>query len=299
MLGEFMKVIDRDAKILNISHFDLDGAVCSILLRSVFNNVESVLLGQFQMEQFFNTKNLDGYDYIIMTDLCYDNDEFLNRSNVILLDHHSSAKKYHNVLNNKIVVESNSASHLVKTFLERMFKVSLECFDDLVYMTNDYDMWKWPDRYSKKSVFLNELFYYHKDNFLERFAYGDTRFTEDELVYLKKRIVDFKTYFAKLDIHYIEPINAAFVICNDYVNDVSQQLLYSDTYDITFCYIAKKKKMSIRTKRTDINLGTICKDNFNGGGHPQSAGISNIENLIELKKIIDGFIKIVVGCVNV
>lgn len=288
-----MNAIARDAKILNVSHFDLDGATCAVLLRSVFNNIETVLLGQHQLDDFFKSKNTDAYDYIILTDICYPNEQFLSKANVILLDHHESAKRYHNVLNGKFVVEGNSASHLVKLFLERMYKVSLDYFNGLIYLTNDYDIWKWPERNFKKAVFLNELFYYHKDTFLERFAYGDVRFTKDEISYLRKRMNDFEHYYSSLDIHYIDIANLAFVICSDYVNDVAQKLIYSEGYDFALCYIPKKKKISIRTKRDDINLGLICKEHFNGGGHPQSAGVSNIETHDDLKKIIAVLVKIV------
>lgn len=274
-----MKHIDRNAKILNVSHFDLDGAVCAVLLRSVFNNIESVMLGQYQMDKFFATKDLDAYDYIIMTDISFDNQQVMNRDNLILLDHHSTAVKYHDVKSGKIVVEGNSGCHLVKIFLERMFNTKLTMFDNLVYLANSYDMWLWPDQNYKKAVYMNEIFYYHKDSFLERFSGGDTRFTKKEIEFLRNRMNDFDKYWDTLSFHEFPQINAVFVVSNDYCNDVCHKLMYDDNYDYAFCYIANKKKLSFRSKLPDADLGKVVQELFNGGGHPQSAGLSNVTDV--------------------
>ena len=83
--------------ILNITHADIDGAACSILLKNMFgeDNVETIPIA-FNRADYVCTKALDSwskeYKKIIITDI-YPSKEIAARfegTNVCMFDHHDS-----------------------------------------------------------------------------------------------------------------------------------------------------------------------------------------------------------------
>ena len=69
-----MHKIDRDSKILNITHTDLDGVGCTILLNKVFSDVECISVGYDQVDGVILNTNPEDYDYIFVTDVRFPNE---------------------------------------------------------------------------------------------------------------------------------------------------------------------------------------------------------------------------------
>jgi oligoribonuclease NrnB/cAMP/cGMP phosphodiesterase (DHH superfamily) len=64
-----MKIIPRDAKILNITHVDFDGCGCSIVLGNVFKNIRYKFSSFYNIDEKLESTNYDEYDYILLTDI--------------------------------------------------------------------------------------------------------------------------------------------------------------------------------------------------------------------------------------
>lgn len=296
--------LNHSSKILSITHAHcLDGSCAQIVIENVFRNVFSIDCKydeiDKELEYFFQPEIYKNYDFIFLTDISPKDLSLLkNKNKVILLDHHNTALLHHNVNENKYVIpEKESGSSLTKRFCEAYFKKELKHLNDLIYLSKDYDLWT---KKNPKSTFLNELhFYYFSDHFKKRFFDGNTRFTEEEISYLRRRKQDFKNTFGSLDIYELHKIKGAYVEAEKFLNEIAEKLL-NDGYNIVFVRNQSpyKNSISVRCKKGFVDIGSILKELGYGGGHPEAGGfvepdfmkmkekIETIEKriLLELKK---------------
>ena len=76
-------------------------------------------------------------------------EEYLKNPKIILLDHHESALDLHDPSKNRFVIPSMCGAKLTQRFLERCFNLDLSKFDNLIYLTQDYDLWIHSNKKSK------------------------------------------------------------------------------------------------------------------------------------------------------
>jgi hypothetical protein len=266
-----MTRIPRNDRILSISHNDLDGAGCGILLGAIFPNITYVNCSYYDIDKELQATNPVDYDFIFVTDIFPNDQKSLEKfDNLILIDHHQTAE---NRPENKWYVNKKySATYLTKHFLEKMYGVdSLKSYTKLVKLINDYDLW---ERKYKGSSALNNLFsLYHSEKFRERFRSGDIEFNDREKEHIKDIQKRFDVLYDNLEIFEFEKINACFFISDISVNELSDKLLHTDGYDIVFFNTLKNYKISIRSKLDDFNVGMYLKEKNIGGGHFKAAGI--------------------------
>lgn len=267
-----MKEIKLTDKILNLTHKDLDGVVCSILLKNLFKNITIITTNFEDINKYLVTIDYNKYDWVFVTDLHPMSIEYLENPKIILLDHHSSAKEFHDPSKNRFVISKNACgSNVTKRFLERYFKIDLSKFNSLVYLTKDFDLWI---HNNKKSKMLNELFYrYWEEKFSERFADGNTRFTKDEINYIRKKIYNFNEIYNNLEIYELPKIKGCLITPNDFSNDCCDKLLKSG-YKVVISLIPKSKHVSIRHSIENFHMGNFLKLLKLGGGHHIAAGFT-------------------------
>lgn len=282
-----MKEIKITDKILNCSHKDLDGCVSNLLVCSVFKNTTSIFTNFEEINNYLVTINYDKYDWIILTDIHPMNEEYLKNPKIILLDHHESALDLHDPSKNRFVIPSMCGAKLTQRFLERCFNLDLSKFDNLIYLTQDYDLWI---HSNKKSKLLNELFFhYWEDKFKQRFANGSTRFTKDEIEYLRYKIKEFNKVFDTLEIHEIPQINGCMIVTDAFLNDCCEKLLKND-YNFVISLNPKNKHISIRHNIENFNCGNFLKLLDLGGGHAQACGLTE-DNFATAQERIEKFIE--------
>ena len=141
-----MNITDKNLKVLNITHFDMDGACCHIILKNYYKSVTALPI-TYQSEKTLFAKateeiNKEHYDLIICTDfypeIAY-KDLTTLKVPMIVLDHHESAEKFHN--GKTIVINTqNSASKLVFDLYNKLSDLSH--LEDLVNIVDDFDMYK-------------------------------------------------------------------------------------------------------------------------------------------------------------
>jgi oligoribonuclease NrnB/cAMP/cGMP phosphodiesterase (DHH superfamily) len=277
-----LKQILRNSKILSISHLDLDGAVCQIILGQVFNNIEYLSTSFYKMDSILKEINYNWYDHVILTDIHPDDYELLKISpKIILLDHHESALSVNNPSLMHYVIPGKCAAVLTKKFIEKYYNIKLSHLDELVKLTNDYDMWelKYP-----KSKQLNDLMFYkyRSKKFRDLFFNGRTEFTEEEIQWLKQRETDFEVRFNELNIYECEKINGCIVQSEEFINEICDRIMNEKKYEIVFCRNPFNGRVSIRHRIKNLNMGKILSDHKWGGGHQDSCGLF-VENLADFE----------------
>jgi oligoribonuclease NrnB/cAMP/cGMP phosphodiesterase (DHH superfamily) len=279
-----MKLNPR-AKILSISHNDLDGVGAQILLGACFKNITYVNCSYFDIDkELLSASITNDYDYVFVTDIFPNNVESLSGfNNLILIDHHQTAidcpeKRW-------FVNKKYSATYLVKHFLDKMFGADkLKKYTKMVKLINDYDLWQ---RKYKHSAVLNYLFtLYYADKFRERFRSGDLSLTLHEKEFISDINNKFDDLYENLEVFECETINACFFISDTMVNELSDKLLHTDGYDIVFFNTLKNYKVSIRSKLDDFNVGIYLKEKNIGGGHFKAAGV-DVATEEDMNKTLD------------
>ncbi|MFW6219529.1 MAG: hypothetical protein ACOC33_01545 [bacterium] len=268
-----MLKIPRDAKILSISHYDLDGCGCQIVLCNVFDNVTCISSSFYNLDEKLESIDYSKYDYVIITDIHPENKNLLYLSDkIILIDHHPS--DMHDPNNNHFVIDDKGvcATILTKHFCEKMFNEKLYHLNDFAYLVNDYDMWILKDKRSKQ---LNDLMFhkYKAVKFRQLFMDGRTKFTEDELKWLKEYNDKFYKMYDKLDVYEFEKINACIVNSFHFVNEIAHKLMEEENYNLVIVRNPNTERASVRGNLDSLDIGKILDELGWGGGHSKSAGM--------------------------
>lgn len=273
-----LKSISRNSKILSLSDSDFDGAVSQIVLANAFKNIECMKTTYTNIEETMRNVKYSDYDFVILTDISpADRTLFDLSDNIILLDHHDSALDLHCPEKMRSVISGRCSAFWAKDFCEKTLKIRLNHLNNLVYLCNDYDMWILR---SPKSRFMNALFYkYFSERFQKRFFSGDTRFTPDEISYIRKKKKAFKAIYDNLEIYDFESVNACLIQASEFHNDLCHKLLTDEKYNIVFLRNPVSKRVSVRNNNPDIHIGNILKGLKDengvsyGGGHKDAGGM--------------------------
>lgn len=266
---QYLNALSRDKRVLNITHFDMDGAASSIILGNVYQNIKYKYLRYDEVDSYLEKLNFSEYDIVIMTDISPTKAELIEDKNVFLLDHHDSALFLNCPEKNRIVRNGKSAALLVKEFFEHLFGIDLSELNEFCKVVNDYDMWVNKD---PRGWCLNELYYkYWNDGFRNRFFHGDLNFSEDEKTFILERKRKFDEVFNALEIYDLDSISGCLTFAHEFINDVCSKLLKK--YKIVLCLSPKSKNCSIRVNNPDVHIGQILKEFGFGGGHAQAGGM--------------------------
>jgi len=273
-------------RILNIHHNDLDGAVSCIVLKNSFYHVEEIDCQFGDVDRLMKRVDYKKFDWVFLTDIHPEDPNSLNLSdNIVLLDHHDSAKDLHNPEKFRWVISTVCGAKLTKRFCEKVFPdLDLSHLNNLVTLTNDYDLWT---HNIKKSRFLNEVFTkYFSTKFIERFKDGSTRFTDDEILYLRSRRKEFIKVCNNLDVTDLEKINGCIVVNQYFLNDVCERLMKEAGYRIVFSVNPKNSHTSIRHNIPNLHIGDLLKELQIGGGHKDAGAITE-DSLVNLKTKVE------------
>ncbi len=279
--------LSTGSKILSLTHANcLDGTSCQICLDNVFKNLDCVGVKYNDIDSILGSiidHDYEGYDFIFLTDISPTNKTLLeNKNKIILLDHHNTALDHHNPQENKYVFDGVCGTYLTKAFLERFFEKKMSSLNDLVYLVNDYDLWK---KNNAKSTFLNELhFMYFSDKFRKRFFGGDTRLNPREIEYIRKKKKEFQKAYDDIEVYDMHKIKACYFETDHFLNELCDRLLKL-RYDIVFCKSPTKNSISVRNKLPFIDIGGILKELGYGGGHHDAAGFFEPDFLKMKEKI--------------
>lgn len=293
--------------VFNISHADLDGVGCAIVLNNLFEKVESKYVTYYgtlnpvikEMEN--NPFALNKYDIIMITDVSLTPDQMkrifitLNvagyQGQFIFLDHHESSKQLHNPKANIYVVDGVCGTKITKTFCESLLDTKLDHLNEMAELINDYDLWKHENPNSKKLQHLltKEMKLDIKQglpNFAKKYHNGIqfNNLNESEKLIIKNAEDDITEVWDNLEVNLIDNSRIAFCFVNsDYINEMSDRLLNSPEVgvDVVITFDPKKKNGSIRasaSKIKNMNLTIVVEEIsktskvLSGSGHKLASG---------------------------
>jgi len=279
-----MKKIPSNSKILSVSHDDMDGVGCQIVLGAIFKNIEYLTCSYSNIDKELMAIDGKEYDYIFVTDITPKVSEVLDAfNNIILIDHHQNA--INDPSKHRYVNKKYSATYLTNHFLTKMFgDTKLKHLSKIVKLINDYDTWTLKYKGSKT---LNDLFsLYNSKKFRSRFSTGDLSLSTDEKKYLFYVQDKYNKVYDELIIEEFETINACWFESDVFVNEIANNLMIDYGYDFVMFNTMKSHRVSIRSKMKDFNFGLYLKENNFGGGHKQAAGI-NADTEEDMMRIVD------------
>ena len=268
-IKDLRSLFTDDSSILLLTHKGcLDGHGCQMLMEKNFNDVFTVKLSPGDTNAYVKALNTEDFDVIIFADLSTKDVGFLNKPNVVLVDHHSTAKELHNPLNNIFVYEDECGTYLLHKLIECIKQKQNNKLNDLVNVINDYDMWRLQDA---RSTALQALFYHvGEEKFTERFWDFKVKFNEEEVKWWDDTLTHRQKVYSELEIFQAEGSKVGFIFQTEFSNEYCDMAL--DDADIDVIVFIKPGVGSVRTKRRDINVGQMLEDLGIGGGHPQAGG---------------------------
>ncbi len=277
-------------QILHISHNDLDGLGCGVLIKKFIpGNIKTVYLGYDDIDMYIE-ENFVNYNKIIITDVSpqYGTVEMLaGEKDVLIIDHHESSialKDFHFTYHDI----TKCATLLTLEYLKKE-GYQVEDYRELALCINDVDMWHLKRDDSLKMSMLFSIM--GQTRLEERFisshynGFNDT----DKLIialeeerrdnYIKKAMYNITTGKDKKGLMY------AVVFAEKYTSELGNHIIREDIADYVLLINAQSKKISLRSRK-DIDIRYIAENN-GGGGHKNAAAFPikqenfNIDNLLK------------------
>lgn len=262
--------------ILHITHNDLDGAGCSVLMKKFLEPDFTVYLNYDEIDNFI-INNSHKYHKIIITDLSPSLEvaKFLVESvDVLFIDHHITSEHLVEYFDSFHDTTKSGTLLTFEWLVENNFKCgSYRTFAESV---NDYDMWHLRIADSLK---LNMLFSLLRiDRFVERFLKNSSvKFDSREALLLDIEQEAKNKYLS----NGLKNINLftdkqgrifAVILAEKYNSELGHYILNNSEASYVVIINAQKKKISLRSK-AEIDVSEIAVQN-GGGGHKNAAGFS-------------------------
>lgn len=272
-----MNYNNENLNVLNIHHSDMDGVSSNIVLRNFYKNLESECITYQSEERVISNaiaKYKDKVDLVIFTDFYPSLTMSQVREafpNVLVLDHHETAQKYHD---NKTVIINTSVCGTMLTYkFVKCFK-DISYLEDLVNITNDWDMFILAD---KRSRFFNNIYWEMGPKwFTRRFLNGNTKLYPEEQKYLIDAQVEFKKLYANLEISDLSN-NGVFFETDRFMNECVEELKKEG-----YKWFAIKNKNALSIRADDIDLTRVFNifnaSGYNAGGHLHAGGCRILRN---------------------
>ena len=280
---------------LHISHNDLDGLGCGVLIKKFMpGNIKTAYLGYDDIDRYIE-ENYHYYDRIIITDVSpqYGTVEMLaGEKDVLIIDHHASSdalKDFHFTHHD---ITKCATMLTYEYLLQKGFKA--EEYEEFARCINDVDMWFLKREDSlKMSVLFNLMGITRME---ERFLSTPyTTFTDTEKLmitleeerrdnYIKKAMRNIETIKDK------DGLTVTVVFAESYASELGNYIISEDISDYVMLINAQSKKVSLRSRK-DVDIRHIAERN-SGGGHKNAAAFSiknetfDIDNLLKNAGVI-------------
>lgn len=272
------KRLNRDSKILNLSHNDMDGVSCTIVINNAFKNVTNINTSYDDLLGYLESINLASYDVVLITDLSPDEetgDVIKKHDNIILLDHHESSLFLHSPEDNRFVDMNKSATMMTKYFCESVTGSSLSYLGRFVELVNIYDMWQEEHNDFDFSRELNTLYFSYFDRkFYSRFFEGVIEFTKSEQQIIERKKAEFEEFWNNLDFYVLNSVNVGICDSQRFANDLAYRMMKDEDVDIAIIRNTKTQRMSVRSRVENFSIGEFLRELDLGGGHPRAGAVS-------------------------
>jgi len=260
--------------ILHITHNDLDGVSCGILLNKYLKDVETIYCNYAQVDDAL-IENARLADRVIISDLSPSRrayERVMGEVEVIVIDHHQTSTWLNEYPGN--VHDMNMcASMLVHQWLKgEGYDVS--AYDDYVDCVNDFDLWKLKreDSLEMNMLFMKYGIYRFYDRFIKN---SSPKFNEMEKVILELETEKRDFYIKKASSRAIEykdrdGLKVFIVFAEEYNSELGNHIIVEMDADYVVLVNMQMMKASLRSRR-EVSIVEIAEMN-GGGGHKNAAG---------------------------
>lgn len=261
-----------------------------------------------KVEAFMENEDLyRSYDSIFITDISVSDQvasmiDILDKTDhrVRLFDHHGTALRLDNyfwcTVYEYLDAVKTSGTELFYLYLRNSLSLTYDQTSQnkisrFVSIVRDYDTWRWKELGEDGLVSkqMNDLFHiYGRDKFIElamkRIMFGtsplhqDEWFSETDLLLLEQKQKDIDNYVEQKEKQITVKTDQwgntyGVIFAERYFSELGNRLceIHPELAYITMIDISRGR-VSYRTIRDDINLGTEIAHNYRGGGHPKAAG---------------------------
>ena len=261
-----------------------------------------------KVEAFMEIEDLyRSYDQIFITDISVSDQvasmiDILDKTDhrVRLFDHHGPALRLDNyfwcTIYEYLDGVKTSGTELFYLYVRNTLSLTYSQatqhkISRFVSIVRDYDTWRWKELREDGLVSkqMNDLFHiYGRDKFIElamkRIMFStsplhqDEWFSETDLLLLEQKQKDIDIYVEQKEKQITVKTDQwgntyGVIFAERYFSELGNRLceIHPELAYITMIDISRGR-VSYRTIRDDINLGTDIAHNYGGGGHPKAAG---------------------------
>lgn len=278
-----------------LTHHDLDGIGCDILLSSMVNIEKKYNYGYNKIHDFILGNKWLNYDSIIVTDIALLKEEIEDiydhyNENFMYIDHHSPTlgvidkmEFAPDSIRPILYIDTKfSGTGIIATNFSKF--INNDNLFKLATYIDAYDMWRHKTNPKEFAVGynLNVLFWkYTYDTFFSKFKNGFSGFDEEDTAIIETHMKERKN---AMDSSEMEKFgNNSLFVCGIDIRFVNDYTLVYPEYDIFYMIYETEGIPTIGLRATvdNVKLGHIVnriKGEFDcitsGGGHPKAAGIT-------------------------
>lgn len=302
------------SKTLLLTHTDLDGIGCHILLKRYFSNVQTLFLNYNEFDEIINEQfdeiSNANFDFIFITDLSISKEisKKINEINskIIFIDHHVSSlelKPYfsENLIMTEYKGDLTCGTDLLSIYLEKNCNIKLQSQDiEFIKLVRGWDTWTWVnDKNGLLSCQLNDLLsIYGRNDFIDHCLnllsnnLDFPKYSDIDIALLNyhnsRRSNYIKQCLENIDFATIKGYTCGIVFADEFTSIIGNRICSTKNgIDIAMIISLKYKTISFRTIKEDINLSNFAKNNFNGGGHRKAAGSQiSIDKIDKITKLL-------------
>ena len=274
---------------LHITHNDLDGLGCGVLIKKFLpGNITTAYLGYDDIDNCIE-EQMHNYDQIIVTDVSpkYGSVEMMaGEKDVLIIDHHKTSEKlkdFHFTIHDI----TKCASLLTYEYLiDNGYKA--EKYEDFARCINDVDMWHLKRKDSLQMSVLFNL--YGITRMEERFLNAPyDGFTKEEqlIITLEEERRDNYINKAKRYIKTLKDkdgLTFSVLFAENYASELCNSIIAEGIADYVLQINPQTKKASLRSHK-DVDISVIAARN-GGGGHKNAAGFSLKDEDFDLDNIL-------------
>jgi oligoribonuclease NrnB/cAMP/cGMP phosphodiesterase (DHH superfamily) len=273
--------VERMRRTQLLTHTDLDGIGCAVLVQGVVDNAAPALLvDNGSIDERVRTaiaerRTEPGRHRILITDHGVDGttaaliEEWLGSGGELhLLDHHRSSD---HLIDRAwaTIDETHSATGLLYRYLGRPDR-----FADFAALVEDHDLWRHQDPRSQRLAMLAGLL--GPQRFLARFVdRSDVEFTDGELLVLELEESRRESYLTRKAeqaiLRDLRGVTWAICYAEAYQSEVSERLMTRFGAGATAVVNTNKRTVSLRGRTVDV---AAIAQRQGGGGHARAAAFS-------------------------
>lgn len=306
-------------RILNLTHTDLDGVACGIVMEEVYGQSHTQVryinnnAVDNRVQELLDTGDIHRYDKVYLTDIALTSKDLAeeidqNYKGIIqIIDHHRTAEwlnqyewaEVHEKLNNRKeagvsllwrhLKEAGKADHYGKQKGSRIRRANLNQF---VEMVRSYDTWEWYETGKHQAKKLNDLFFLKSiEEFKERMnrqnLHPDLTSNEEGLLAGVQCKIDKQIEVKKKQLKSIKyeaggrTYKLGVAYAEDYISEIGNELSSEyPEHDMIVLIDMGRQRMSYRTIHNEMDCSILAKA-LGGGGHAKSAGSPLAYDLIQ------------------